>query len=394
MSEATIICEEAHRVDAVVVDGRVMVGPEVIEAVLGYRVEARGLCRGDECVVVRDGSLRVGDKVDIGAVAEVLGRQVVIEPCGPVVAIALDAELRRRALEDLDAPVFELPDLDGVSHALAEWRGKKRLLVTFASWCGCRYDLPGWQQLHDELKGDGFTAIAVAIDDSAEDVRPWVQEIDFPVLVDSQHVLTELYAISNVPTVIWIDEDDRIVRPNGVAFGTDTFKDFTGVEAGPHLDAVRRWVREDTLPLGADEARRSVGQLTEDEVRARLHFRVAASLRRQGDTVRAGPGTSRPQRGLHPTTSRCAGPPCLSWVTIPSARSSSPSTRSGRTRACRITGWQPMPVDHARRSGRATPRIASIRPGCSWGNRRLTPARGVRRAAWRRAQGCTNPRPS
>jgi hypothetical protein len=123
----------------------------------------------------------------------------------------------------------------------------------------------------------------VAIDDSPDDVRPWVAEISFPVLIDPDHLLTELYAISNVPTVIWIDEDDRIVRPNGVAFGTDTFKDFTGASAEPHMAAVRRWVHDGEVPIGAEDARGAVGDLTDDEVRARLHFRVAAHARRHGD---------------------------------------------------------------------------------------------------------------
>ena len=68
-----------------------------------------------------------------------------------------------------------------------------------------------------------------------------------PLLIDPQHLLTELYAISNVPAVVWIDEDDRIVRPNSVAFSTDMFAEFTGAESGPHLDAVRAWVRDGTV---------------------------------------------------------------------------------------------------------------------------------------------------
>jgi hypothetical protein len=108
------------------------------------------------------------------------------------------------------------------------------------------------------------------------------------VLIDPQHIVTELYAISNVPTVIWIDEDDRIVRPNGVAFGTDTFKDFTGAEAGPHMDAVRRWARDGEVPITAAAARSAVGDLTADEVLARLHFRVAAEARHAGDDQVAG----------------------------------------------------------------------------------------------------------
>ena len=55
------------------------------------------------------------------------------------------------------------------------------------------------------------------------------------------------------------------------------------MEAGPHLDAVRRWVRTGEVPIAPDEARGAVGDLTDDEVRARLHFRVAAHARRHGD---------------------------------------------------------------------------------------------------------------
>ena len=34
--------------------------------------------------------------------------------------------------------------------------------------------------------------------------------ITYPVVVDADHVVTELYAISNVPTVVLINEDDTI----------------------------------------------------------------------------------------------------------------------------------------------------------------------------------------
>ncbi len=120
------------------------------------------------------------------------------------------------------------------------------------------------------------------MDDDPDVVRPWVEGVTYPVLLDREHVLTELYAISNVPTVVWIDETGRIVRPNGVAFGTDMFKEFTGVEAQPHFDAIRRWVKTGEVPISPDEARVAVGDLSEDEVLARLHFRVAAHARRDG----------------------------------------------------------------------------------------------------------------
>ncbi len=108
------------------------------------------------------------------------------------------------------------------------------------------------------------------------------------MLLDRDHLLSELYAISNVPTVVWIDEAGRIVRPNGVAFGTDLFKDFSGIEARPHMDEIRAWVRDGVLPIGLDQARHAVEPLTDDEVRARLVFRLATHARRIGRVDEAG----------------------------------------------------------------------------------------------------------
>ena len=266
------------------VRGSFLVDAERLPDALGWELKPAGLCRQDACVPVADvGRLLVGEQLDLTAVAGALGRPVVVDLDAGVMAVALPAELRRQALCDLRAPAFELPELDGNLRRLDEWAGLKRLLVTFSSWCGCRYDLPGWQALHDELGPEGFTVIAVAIDYSADDVRPWTEGITMPVLYDPNHVLTELYAISNVPTVVWIDEEGRIARPVGAAHGTDLFTQFTGIEAEPHLDEVRRWVHDGHLPITGPEARAAVDDLTEDEVLARLHFRVATEAHRAGD---------------------------------------------------------------------------------------------------------------
>ena len=286
LSEITIITDRVATVDGVVdaERGTFLVDPAVLSEAIGWDLKPSGLCQGDVCVPVRDmDALRVGELLDVVAVADAVRQSSVVDPDAGIMAVALSAELRRRALRDLDAPDVTLPDLDDAPHSLSDWSGRKRLLVTFSSWCGCRYDLPGWQALDDELTDDRFSVIAVAIDQYADDVRPFTDGLTMPVLYDPQHLLTELYAISNVPTVVWIDEDDRIVRPNAEAFGTDTFADFTGAESAPHLDLVRRWVRDGDLPMDTDEIREAVADLTEDEVLARLHFRIAAEAHRRGD---------------------------------------------------------------------------------------------------------------
>jgi len=125
--------------------------------------------------------------------------------------------------------------------------------------------------------------IAVAIDENVENVRAFMDGITYPVLIDADHLLTELYAISNVPTVLMIDEDDHIAQPNWNAYATDTFKDFTGIESADQLEVIRRWVLDGTTMMTADEARTAVGDLSAEEERARLHFRIATHLRNQGD---------------------------------------------------------------------------------------------------------------
>ncbi len=103
--------------------------------------------------------------------------------------------------------------------------------------------------------------------------------------MDKDHLLTELYAISNVPSVIWIDENNMIARPAASEFGTDTFTEITGISRETHMQQVRDWVRKGVLP---DDASYSVPDLSEEEVQARLHFRIAAHLRREGREEEAG----------------------------------------------------------------------------------------------------------
>lgn len=268
-----------------VVEGRPTVPAASLPVAIGWDLKPEGLCRGDVCVPVRDrASLGPGDSVDLLAVAAALGMQAVCDPEAGVVAIAPGAPALRQSIEQMQAPAFALPDLDGTTRSLDDFAGQKKMLLTFSSWCGCRYDLPAWNDLQRELADDGFTIIAIALDENEDDVRPFVpDDVAYPVLIDRDHVLTDKYGVINVPTVVWIDERDEIVKPADVAFGDNQFKDFHGVDADPHKDALRAWVRNDDRPVAADQRAALLRAPSEDEEEARLWFRVALHLRRRGD---------------------------------------------------------------------------------------------------------------
>ncbi len=128
--------------------------------------------------------------------------------------------------------------------------------------------------------------MAIAIDEEVDAVRPLTAGVTLPVIIDREHLVTELLAISNVPTVIWVDEDNRIVRPNASEMGSDLFTEFTGVKSEGHKNLVRAWVRDGAVP---EDAGRTdvVGDLSDDEIAARLHFRLAVHLRRDGNEAGA-----------------------------------------------------------------------------------------------------------
>ena len=62
-----------------------------------------------------------------------------------------------------------------------------------------------WQALYTELKDQRFTVITVALDKSIDDARPWIEKAAprHPALIDTNHVVADLYNVVNVPTVLW-----------------------------------------------------------------------------------------------------------------------------------------------------------------------------------------------
>jgi hypothetical protein len=66
--------------------------------------------------------------------AEAAGRPVAIDQEARAAYLGVTARTRAEALGSLEAPDFTLPDLEGRLHSLSEHRGKKVLLVAYASW--------------------------------------------------------------------------------------------------------------------------------------------------------------------------------------------------------------------------------------------------------------------
>ena len=104
----------------------------------GWDLKPQGLCRGERCVPIPPGRraefLRDESSVNLAALARQLGQPVVHDDSHSIWFFGESAEDRRAALSSLQAPDFTLPDLDGKLHSLSDYRRRKVLLLSWASW--------------------------------------------------------------------------------------------------------------------------------------------------------------------------------------------------------------------------------------------------------------------
>jgi hypothetical protein len=111
--------------------------PADLERATGWSLKPEGLCREDVCRVLSQSQrehLVDGDAICISGLWEALRRPVLHDDANEVWMLGEAAEDRSRNLESLEAPDFSLPDIEGKLHSLSDFRGKKVLLATWASW--------------------------------------------------------------------------------------------------------------------------------------------------------------------------------------------------------------------------------------------------------------------
>ena len=98
--------------------------------------------------------------------------------------------------------------LDGTPVNLAAMQGRPVLVHFWATWCPvCRLGNDAIDALADD-----HPVLTVAIDDSADDIRAFMQEtgVDYPVLHDHSGVVARQYAIRGVPTSFIVDATGNI----------------------------------------------------------------------------------------------------------------------------------------------------------------------------------------
>lgn len=113
------------------------------------------------------------------------------------------------------APDFNLENLRGGDTGLVDYKGKVVLLNFWATWCmPCREEMPSMEALWQKYKEQGFVVVGISNDEgSKKRVEKFTELLDlsFPVLLDPDGEVNDLYRVSNMPTSFLIDRNGKII---------------------------------------------------------------------------------------------------------------------------------------------------------------------------------------
>jgi hypothetical protein len=100
----------------------------------GWAVKPEGACKGEACVPLPESARTSDGRLDLQVVADRLGMPLVADEGAHLWALGPETGVTGRALTTAVAPDLTLPDIDGKSFSLSSLRGRKVVMVAWASW--------------------------------------------------------------------------------------------------------------------------------------------------------------------------------------------------------------------------------------------------------------------
>ena len=111
------------------------------------------------------------------------------------------------------APDFTLRTLAGPNLRLQEQRGKVVLINFWATWCGpCQQEMPKLNQLYEKYRAAGFVLLGVNVDEDVKHAGAVASRLGltFPVLLDTEKSISQLYDLSTMPSTVLLDRDGKV----------------------------------------------------------------------------------------------------------------------------------------------------------------------------------------
>ena len=112
-------------------------------------------------------------------------------------------------------PDFELTSLEGGSTRISDLNRKLFLVNFWATWCdACMEEMPSIVQLRAAFKDRGVEVLGINLDENPTMVVPKsIKEykIDFPIFIDPDGKIAELFDVHAIPLTVILDDKRRII---------------------------------------------------------------------------------------------------------------------------------------------------------------------------------------
>lgn len=115
------------------------------------------------------------------------------------------------------APKFETIDVEGNSQTIEKHtkEGKVVMLYFWADWCPtCKQEFPETETYYKKLKNEGLEILAINVKQPKEASEKFKEKYNatFPMLIDADGKISDLYQVTELPTNFFIDEEGKIIR--------------------------------------------------------------------------------------------------------------------------------------------------------------------------------------
>jgi thiol-disulfide isomerase/thioredoxin len=99
-------------------------------------------------------------------------------------------------------PQFTLSSLDGKTVAMKDLSNKVVVINFWATWCGpCREEIPHFNKLYSNYKGQGLEIIGISMDDGPDVVKEFARELrmEYPLVMGNDELADQFGGILGLP---------------------------------------------------------------------------------------------------------------------------------------------------------------------------------------------------
>jgi thiol-disulfide isomerase/thioredoxin len=126
-----------------------------------------------------------------------------------------DAKEAAKSLTDFS---FELPDLDGKTVSLADYKGKVLIVDFWGTWCPpCRKEVPHFVELHKKYRDKGLEVVGINYervpkDQVNETIKKFVEEnsVTYTCVVGDEKTQQSIPELDSFPTTLFLDRAGKV----------------------------------------------------------------------------------------------------------------------------------------------------------------------------------------